>query len=172
MRPRRSTLAAISAALCLLAAPSLVLGHVELTDSSPAAGASLNTAPSAVSVTFDDELEPDVSHFTVVDSDGHKVGGGKVDLTVADRNVMNGSVSITDPGVYTVRYTVAGVDGHVLHGTFSFGYEAREPIPEAKGGEHGPDTALPAPRSPLPVLAGIFLLGAAGALLLRRQTRA
>ena len=169
MRSRLATLAFISAAFCLLLMPALALGHVELTDSSPAAGKNLGTAPTTVSVTFDDELEPSVSRFTVVDADGHKVGGGDVDLTVADRNVMNGSVSITQPGIYTVRYTVAGVDGHVLHGTFSFGYQALETIPDPTGGEHGPDTAMPAPRNPLPLLTGLSLLAAAGALLLRRS---
>ena len=169
MRPVRSTLAAIIAITCLLAGPALVLGHVELTHSSPAAGTNLITAPNKVSVTFDDELQPDISRFSVVDADGHQVGGGKVDLTIADRNVMNGAVSITDPGIYTVRYTVAGVDGHVLHGTFSFGYRALETIPGPTGGEHGPDTALPAPRSQLPLVAGLVLLCMAGALLLRRR---
>lgn len=169
MRHARSTLAALAAIFCLLAAPTVVLGHVELTKSSPAAGDNLNTAPNVVSVTFDDELEPNISHFTVVDADGHKVGSGKVDLTVADRSLMNGSVSITDPGVYTVRYTVAGVDGHVLHGTFSFGYQALETIPDPAGGEEGPDTAMPAPRSKLPLVVGLILLGTAGALLLRRR---
>ena len=169
MRHVPSTLAAALVLICLLAIPARVLGHVELIESSPAAGANLDTAPSEVSVTFDDELEPNGSHFTVVDTDGQKAGGGDVDLTVADRNVMNGSVNISKPGIYTVRYTVAGVDGHVLHGTFSFGYQALETIPGPTGGEHGPDTALPPPRSPLPLVAGLLLIGGAGLLLLRRR---
>lgn len=168
MRPLPSTVAAIAALICLLALPALVLGHVELTDSSPAAGANLSTAPHEVVVTFDDELEPAVSRFSVVDADGHRVGGGHVDLTVADRNLMRGSVSITEPGVYTVRYTVAGVDGHVQHGSFRFRYQALETIPAPSRGWHGPDTALPAPRSSLPLAVGVVLLGAAAAIVLRR----
>ncbi len=110
--------------------------HVELISSSPEAGANLDSAPTEVTVTFDDEVDPDHSTFTVTDADGNEVGSGEVDLTVADRNVLRGDVSVSDPGVYTVNYTVAGVDGHEIDGTFSFGYNTEEAIPEPTGGEH------------------------------------
>ena len=172
MRHALATMAAIGAALCLLTVPALVLGHVELTNSSPTAGDNLDTAPSEVSVTFDDELDPDQSSFMVTDAHGHEVGNGEVDLTVADRNVMNGTVTISVPGVYTVRYTVAGVDGHVLEGSFSFGFQATAEIPEPTGDEHGPDTALPQPRSSVPALVGLLLLAAGGLLAMRRRGEA
>lgn len=138
-----------------LAVPAVVLGHVTLIASSPPAGANLDAPPDEVSLTFDDELDPDLSSFTVTDRNGHEVGNGTVDLTVADRNVLRGDVAVADPGVYTVAYTVGGVDGHVLNGTFSFGYQTPK---------HQPDTALPAarpPSMPLSTLAGLFMIGAA-----------
>ena len=160
----------ILATVALLAIPATASAHVELISSSPEAGANLDTAPAEVTVTFDDELDPDHSGFTVTDGDGIEVGSGEVDLTVADRNVMRGDVAITDPGVYTVSYTVAGVDGHEIEGTFSFGFDTDETIPEATGGEHedGPDTALPYGQpSPLP-LVGALLVGMAALLGVRR----
>ena len=90
------------AAVALLAIPAVASAHVELVSSSPEAGANLDTAPTEVTVTFDDELDPDHSTFTVADADGNEVGSGEVDLTVADRNVMHGDGTISDPGVYTV----------------------------------------------------------------------
>jgi methionine-rich copper-binding protein CopC len=142
----------------LLALPAVALGHVELTDSSPAAGENLDSAPTEVTITFDDELDPGLSSFTVTDADGNEVGSGEVDLTVADRNVLRGSVSISDPGVYTVGYSVAGIDGHQIGGAFSFGYNAEDDIPEPTEEEH-PDTALPRREIPLtPMLGGILLL--------------
>jgi methionine-rich copper-binding protein CopC len=158
------------ATMALLAIPAAAGAHVEVISSSPEAGENLDTAPTEVTVTFGDELDPDHSTFTVTDADGTEVGSGEVDLTVADRNVMRGDVTITDPGVYTVSYTVAGIDGHEIEGTFSFGYNADEAIPEPTGGEpeEDPDTALPyEPGSPLP-LVGLVLLGLAAVLGVRR----
>jgi methionine-rich copper-binding protein CopC len=170
MRIRARLLFTMLATVALLAVPAVASAHVELISSSPEAGANLDTAPTEVTVTFDDELDPDHSSFSVADSDGNEVGSGEVDLTVADRNLMRGDVTITDPGVYTVSYTVAGVDGHEIEGTFSFGFNTDEAIPEPTGGEHdeGPDTALPYGQpSPLPVI-GALLVGAAAVLGVRR----
>ncbi len=170
MRTNARILIAIVATAALLAIPPVASAHVELVSSSPEAGANLDAAPTEVSVTFDDELDPDHSSFTVTDADGTEVGSGEVDLTVADRNVLRGDVSISEPGVYTVSYAVAGVDGHEIEGTFSFGFNAEDTIPDSTGGEHddGPDTALPyAPPSPLPVV-GMLLIGLAATLGVRR----
>jgi methionine-rich copper-binding protein CopC len=153
----------------MLGMPAPASAHVELISSSPDAGENLDTAPTEVTVTFDDELDPDLSGFTVTDADGGKVGSGEVDLTVADRNVMTGAVSISGFGVYTVGYTAAGVDGHVLGGAFSFGFNALQPIPEPSGGEDGPDTAMPAPEPPLAQLAGGLLVGLAVLISIRRR---
>jgi copper resistance protein C len=170
MRTHMRLLIAAATAAALLMLPATVLGHVEVTSSSPAAGENLDTAPTEVTVTFDDELDPDKSTFTVTDADGNEVGSGEVDLSVADRNVLSGPVTISDPGVYTVSYTVAGVDGHVVEGTFSFGYNTDDTIPEPTGGEDhdSPDTALPRRAAPLaPMLGGILL--ALGCLLAARR---
>jgi methionine-rich copper-binding protein CopC len=162
MRHVPPILLALATAACLAAVPTLVLGHIELTSSSPAAGDKLDTAPRKVSVTFDDELDPDLSSFKVTDAAGTVVGRGDVDLTVADRNVMNGKVIISSPGVYTVRYTVAGVDGHVQHGTFRFGFRAAVQ----------PDTSLRAPRSPFLPTLGLILLAVGCVVAARRRRRA
>jgi copper resistance protein C len=167
--PARLLLISLTTA-ALLAIPASASAHVELISSSPEAGANLDSAPTEVTVTFDDELDPDHSTFTVTDADGNEAGSGEVDLTVADRNVMRGAISISDPGVYTVSYTVAGLDGHEIEGTFSFGYNTDATIPEPTGGEHdeGPDTALQYGQpSPLPVV-GVLLIGLGAVLGVRR----
>jgi methionine-rich copper-binding protein CopC len=138
-----------------------VIAHVELVSSSPAAGSNLLSPPAEVTITFDDELEPG-SSFTVTGGGSVEVGTGEVDLTVADRNVMTGPVTLTEPGIYTVVYLAAGVDGHEVAGTFSFGYLATETIP-------GPDTAMAAPtRNPALMLLGVLFVAAAALILLRR----
>jgi methionine-rich copper-binding protein CopC len=164
----RNAIGSLLAAGLLTAVPaSSAAAHVELISSSPVAGANLLTVPTEVTITFDDELDPDLSHFEVTDAASAEVGSGKVDLTVADRNVMTGPLTITAPGVYTVSYTVAGVDGHVLEGTFSFGYQATSAIPGPTGGE-GADTAMtPRGGTPILVLFGWILLVASGVIAAR-----
>ena len=159
---------ALVAGLLMAASTSAVAGHVELVSSSPTAGANLSTIPAEVTIIFDDELDPDLSHFEVTDAASVEVGSGAVDLTVADRNVMTGPATITAPGVYTVSYTVGGIDGHLLEGTFSFGYQATSAIPGPTGGEA--DTAM-APRgvTSIPLLLGWILLIASGVIAAHRS---
>jgi hypothetical protein len=96
------------------------------------------------------------------------VGTGEVDLTVADRNVLAGAVTITEPGIYTVIYTAAGMDGHETAGTFSFGYLATATIPVPTSDE-GPDTAMAVPGQGATLLFfGSLSLVAAAVILLRR----
>lgn len=170
MRKSGRVLIGAAAGLALLATPALVVAHVELVSSTPTAGDNLETAPTQVTITFDDELDPDLSSFTVTDADGKEVGGGEVDLTVADRSVLTGAVTIGDPGLFTVSYTVAGLDGHQIEGSVSFGVNADQPIPAPTGGEEheGPDTAMPRPELPMAQIAGALLLGLAVAVARRR----
>lgn len=161
IRPRRA-LAATLAALALACYPGIASAHVALVSSSPQAGANLETAPTRVTLTFDGELDPTASGFTVLDEDGAEVGTGTVDLDVADRNVLDGEVTITQPGRYTVEWSILGIDGHEIGGSFSFGYSAI--------GSDTPDTATPEPgvAGGALTLAGLLLLALAGARLFRR----
>lgn len=164
-------LAATGLALGLAATPTLVFGHVSLVSSDPEAGTNLDTAPTEVTLTFDDELDPDGSGFTIIDHHGDEVGSGEVDLDVADRNVVAGPVTIDEPGVYTVEWTVLGADGHEISGSFSFGYATDEEIPEGEGGGHGhenPDTALPHGGAAPLTAAGLLLVLLAGVVAVRR----
>ncbi|HET8586547.1 MAG TPA: copper resistance CopC family protein [Candidatus Limnocylindria bacterium] len=169
-------LLAVPAAAALLAIPAIAAAHAPLESSTPAPGANLDTAPTRVTLTFGGdsggELSPDGSSFTVTDAGGATVGTGKVDLSVADRNVMSADVTISDPGIYTVKWTSQSIDGASLSGSFSFGYKATAAIPAASGGEDHdheggtPDTAVSTPTggsAPLAVL-GALLLVASGTL--------
>ena len=160
---------ALLAALVSMVFVAAAAAHVEFISSSPPAGANLSSAPSEVTITFDDELDPDLSSFTVTGPGAVEVGAGEVDLSVADRNLMTGPVTVTVPGVYTVAWSVAGVDGHGLEGTFSFGYQATGPIPDPTGDE-SPDTAMPvAVRGWGVALLGALGVAVAAAIIIRRM---
>ncbi len=160
----RRSLIATGVALLLSAVPGAALGHVELLSSIPAPGENLEAPPTEITLTFDGELDPAASGFTVVDRHGEEVGNGEVDLDVADRNVMTGSVDVAEPGVYTVEWAVLGADGHEVRDSFSFGYATDEEIPEASGDGHhdSPDTAVAGGTVEPLVLAGLALLALAG----------
>jgi methionine-rich copper-binding protein CopC len=163
----RSLLAAGAAAALLAALPAVAAAHAELEASTPAAGANLDTAPTTVTLNFSEGLDPGGSSFTVKAADGHEVGSGEVDLSVADRNVMTGDVTITDPGVYTIAYQVVAEDGHASGGTISFGFNATEAISDPTSDEF-PDTALPRPSLPILPMAGWLLVALASVIGVRR----
>jgi copper resistance protein C len=167
----RRGVAALVASAALIAIPSLAAAHAHLESTDPAAGSNLDEPPIEVVLTFDGELQPDGTGFTVTDDHEHEVGSGELDLTVADRNVISGAVEISEPGIYTVSWTAVAEDGHRDSGEFSFGYRAEEEVPHEEDDGHGdaPDTAVTAPGgvSPL-VLAGALLLTVGGMLLIRR----
>lgn len=121
----------------MLLAPIPVAAHAELVSSSPAADAELETPPTEVVVVFDGELDPQVSELVVTDAGGAVVGGGEVDLQVAERNELRGAVDIDGPGTYTVSWTAAAADGHAEEGAFAF------TVLDAEDSGESPDTALP-----------------------------
>jgi copper resistance protein C len=175
MRTRRLATASTAMAL-LLAFPAMASAHAELVATTPEAGASLDDPPAEVVVTFDGELTP-ASGFTVTDADGHEVGTGELDLDVADRNVLRGEVTITEPGVYTLTWIALAGDEHPEEGSFSFGYLAEVPDGGAEDGHHddeggAPNTALPARGGSSPTsFIGLLLLATAGATAVRRAVR-
>ncbi len=161
----------LAAAALTVALPGIALGHVHVESTTPEPGTNLDDPPSEVVIEFDGELDPDQSSFTVRGGDGAVVGEGEVDLSVADRNVLRGDVSISEPGIYDVEYSVVGLDGHELTGEFSFGFQATEAVPTPEPDEH-PDTAVGGPTVGAALLAlGTNLLLAAGLLAALGVTR-
>ncbi len=153
---------AMAAAIAMCALPATALGHVSLVSSTPRAGQDLDAPPTVVTLIFDGELDPFGSEFTVLDPNGNEVGSGEVDLDVADRNVLAGSVEISEPGGYTVEWTVLGADGHEITGAFTFAYATEEEVPSTAA-------ARPVARGNPLLPIGIGLLTLAGVVAVRRR---
>jgi methionine-rich copper-binding protein CopC len=159
MIPMRRLAALGAATTIVLAAPALVFGHVHLESTTPEAGDNLDDPPGEVVIEFDGELNPDESGFTVHGPGEVEVGAGEVDLSVADRNILRGDVTITEPGIYTVEYSVVGQDGHEVAGEFSFGYQASEPVPQPTDDHgHGDTSVAPTTGGALIALGANLLL--------------
>jgi methionine-rich copper-binding protein CopC len=152
-------LVAVAAAL-----PAPALAHAELVSSDPADGEVMAEPPTEIVITFDGELVPAGSGFRLA-GPGGEVGVGSVDLEVAERNVLRGDASITAPGIYTVKWTVLGEDGHEQLGDFTF----------TVGSGDVPETALAAPFEPMRLalaLAGAAMLVTAAVVVIARLSTA
>ena len=156
----RHPVAAAAALVITLIFPAAAAAHVHLVAATPADGANVDEPPTEVVITFDGELDPDRSEFIVSDASGAAVGTGKVDLDVADRNVLRADVEISEPGVYVVSWTAAGTDGHEVTGEIRFGYAADV----VAAPDEQPNTAVSSPSAASAALvAGVAALLVAGA---------
>jgi methionine-rich copper-binding protein CopC len=159
-RPLPATILAVS--VCAL--PAMAFGHAEFVGSDPADGEVVEEPPTEVVITFEGELRPDGSGFRVA-GPGGEAGIGAVDLEVADRNVLRGAVSIAEPGIYTVKWTVIAEDGDEQIGDLSFTVASGDV----------PETAIPTPIGPMrlavTLVGAAMLLGALAIVTRRRPAR-
>lgn len=95
-----------------------VLAHMKQVKSSPAADATLTTAPKEVQVWFTEAPDAAVSKLTVAGPSG-PVKVGPVHA-MPDKSIMGAVDGLTADGKYTVQWQSAGSDGHVQKGEFAF----------------------------------------------------
>lgn len=103
----------------ILTAP-LAMAHAKLTASNPAAGAVLQAAPADITLTFNEKIEQAFSTVTLTTSDGKMVKSAKAKVDSGNPTLLNLQTSGLSAGKYTVKWAVAGHDGHRRTGTYSF----------------------------------------------------
>ena len=149
----------VLAALMTFAGTAVASAHATRTATDPVENAALTTAPTRVSATFNEQLQPSFAAMTVVGPDGNLWSQGDPQVQGA---VVSVAVRPLGPaGTYTVNYRVTSADGHVVSGSWSF--ELTQP----GTGTPGPAATAPAQDRGVPVwpfLAGATVLIAAGAL--------
>lgn len=112
------------AALFLL--PGIAMAHSKVSESTPEKDETVSASPAEISLTFNTDIEK-LSQFKLLDESGKQVPTG--DITV-DKATMSGAV--TEPlknGVYTVKWTIIGADGHAVDGEYAFTVKAAESAP-------------------------------------------
>ena len=134
--------------------------HASLIGSDPADGAVLQTAPTTVTLTFDDNLANFEPVVTVTGPDGTAYQTGTATVDGARRAARFRPYR---PRAYTIAYRVVSDDGHPVEGTVTF--ESRdgllaEPVPataptqvssqpgSGPAGSAGTSSATPASASP------------------------
>lgn len=110
-----------AAVTAVLAMPELALAHAKLVSSFPAANKTVSEAPRELRLTFSEKPELAVSRVTLLAGGRDTVATGKVgaDAKAAETLVVPVTGALA-PGSYTVRYRVAGKDGHPIGGSYVF----------------------------------------------------
>jgi copper resistance protein C len=136
-------LAVITAVLLATALPAAA--HNELRSSNPPSGATLDTAPAAVMLTFAEELIPGQTTVTVTGPSGSDAAAGPAQLSGPTVTVP---VKPVAAGVYTVGYKVIAADGDPTESTFTFTLSAAAvPAPTTTTTTTSSTTSTPSPAT-------------------------
>lgn len=158
MRFRRSL--ALTFVLFIALTSANVAQAATLISSSPAAGSTVATAPTQVTITADGALAEMGSSLVVTGPDGSRVDDGS--LQISDTTALVGIKSLTKTGQYTATYQLIFVDGQNLNGSYTF---------TLTSASSSPASATPTPVETFPPLKSTSFLdrlkgGGVGLLLL------
>lgn len=116
----RTSLAASLFLASITIAP-LALAHAFPSHSSPAVGATVDTAPHNVKIWFDGELEPVFSTLIVKNASGKSVGIGKGEVDPKHHTLLETTLPAQlAAGKYKVFWSVIAHDGHHTEGHYAF----------------------------------------------------
>ena len=113
----------------MLVVPAMASAHASLQTSDPASGAVVPSAPSGVTLTFNEPVETALGAIRVFDADATRVDGGDT-TRVGGRSVSTKIPGKLANGTYTVSWRVASSDGHPIEGAFVFHVGAPGAHPE------------------------------------------
>ncbi|MFR9803294.1 copper resistance protein CopC [Pseudonocardia sp. RS010] len=171
------------AALALLLGATPALAHAQFESSDPADGATLDTGPQKVTLTFSDTMTQGFNTVTVIGPDGKDYVSGEV---LVDGTSVDAPVGPLGPaGRYEIGYRVLSDDGHPVTGKVGFTLttagtgtgSSAAPIPSA---EAAPSAAPAAQATPAddsggmpvwPWIVGAVVLVGAGVVVAMRLGR-
>ena len=104
-----------------LAGAGAALAHADLASADPAAGATVKTAPTTISITFTEEVEPKFSSIEVQDAKGTRVDAGKAETAPDNAKLLSVGLKPLAPGTYKVIWhATATDDSHKTKGDYAF----------------------------------------------------
>jgi methionine-rich copper-binding protein CopC len=107
--------------------PSSALPHAVLVKAIPAQRAALAESPTRVELWFNERLEPAYSTASVWSEAGDQVDARDVAVTTDDPRRLSVSLTTRAAGLYTVKYRVLSVDGHVVDSRITFIVKGQKP---------------------------------------------
>ncbi len=102
----------------MLAVAAPAFAHSRLVSSDPADGASVDTGPTQVSLTFNEDMPPGFDNVAVIGPDGTAWQTGEV--TTSGPTISITVAPLGPAGRYQVGYRVVSGDGHPVQGSTSF----------------------------------------------------
>lgn len=103
-----------------LASP-LAMAHATMQLSEPAANAQLDKSPGAITLTFNEDVEPAFSSIVLQDATGKAVPDiGKAAVDAANKRLLKLDLPALKSGGYIVRWVAVGPDGHRRNGQYNF----------------------------------------------------
>jgi len=108
-----------------------------MTGSDPADGATVDVAPDAVTLTFNEPPQALGTEVAVVGPDGATVSEGVT--TVADTAVIQTLAAARPAGAYVIQWRVTSADGHPLSGELPFTAATGTGSAETAGGSTHPE---------------------------------
>jgi methionine-rich copper-binding protein CopC len=115
---RRVAVTALLALATLLGLTTPAMAHNVLVSSDPADGATLDSAPESVTLTFDQSVQDVGNQIAVTGPEGGQWTDG--DVQVRGNIVTVGLRPLGPAGEYTIGYRILSADGHPVQGEVTF----------------------------------------------------
>lgn len=112
--------------LLLLVAPSDIWSHAYLVKSSPARRAAITTAPARLTLWFNEGLEAQFCHVSVQNQAGERIDTNDIQVGPDNPKKLSVGLPTLSAGIYTVKFRVLSVDGHVVEAEFPFTVRSRQ----------------------------------------------
>jgi copper resistance protein C len=110
----------------LLVVPTNGWAHAYLVKSSPVRRAVLSNAPARVVLWFNERLEAQFSQLSVWNHEGGQVDRGDIQVGPDDPKKLSVGIPTLPAGVYSVKFRVLSVDGHIVEAEFPFSVRGRQ----------------------------------------------
>ncbi|MGU7773834.1 copper homeostasis periplasmic binding protein CopC [Burkholderia sp. MR1-5-21] len=116
----RKQLTGLATAAAIALVPAVAFAHGKLENAVPSAGSTLDAAPDAVRLTFNEGLESTFSTVKVSDANGAAVTSEKAKVDASNPRVMTIALPKLSSGSYSVQWAVMTHDAHKTKGTYTF----------------------------------------------------
>ncbi len=116
----RKQLTGLATAATIAMMPAAAFAHGKLENAVPAAGSTLDAAPDALRLTFNEDLESTFSTVKVSDANGAVVTKEKAKVDASNPRVLAIALPKLSSGSYSVQWVVMTHDAHKTKGTYTF----------------------------------------------------